>query len=98
MPPTVFNRARGWISDCDNTVVWVRKRSTIERTNGRTPGEVTSTGASPSRAASSKRSRIRLMNSERREGAIARLFSSPWPTIDSAKACSHLAESAISGR
>jgi hypothetical protein len=29
------------MSDCDKTVVWVRKRSTIERTNGRTPGEVT---------------------------------------------------------
>src|SRR5262249_55731238 len=38
------------------------------------------------------------MNSESRDGCIARLRSSPWPTIDSAKACSHFAESAISGR
>ena len=47
MLPTVLSRTRGWISDCDNTVVCDRNRSTIERTNGRMPGEVTSTGASP---------------------------------------------------
>ena len=53
--PTVFSRARGWISACDSTVVCERKRSTSERTNGRIAAEVTSTGASPSRAACSKR-------------------------------------------
>src|SRR6266567_4596069 len=98
IPPTVLSRARGWISDWDMTVVWVRKRSTIERANGRTLGEVTKTGASPSRAASSKRSRIRVMNSESFEGAIARFLFSPSPTIDSANACSHLADSAMIGR
>ena len=35
MLPTVFRRARGWISACDRTVVWARNRSTSERTNGR---------------------------------------------------------------
>ena len=55
MLPTVFSRARGWISDCDITGVCARKRSTMPRTNGRIWAEVTSTGASPSRAASSKR-------------------------------------------
>ena len=29
---------------------------------------------------------------------MARLFSSPWPTIDSAKACSQAGDSAMSGR
>ena len=98
MLPTVFSRTRGWISDCDSTLVWARKRSTMPRTNGRMPGEVTSTGASPSRAASSKRSRTSVMNSDSCDGCMARLRSSPWPTIDSAKVCSHLADSAISGR
>ena len=44
MLPTVFRRARGWISDCDSTVVWARNRSTMPRTNGRMPPDVTSTG------------------------------------------------------
>ena len=60
--------------------------------------EVTSTGASPSRAAASNRSRTKVMNSVSLEGCIVRVRASPWPTIDSAKACSHCADSAISGR
>src|SRR6201993_5287271 len=96
--PTVFSRARGWISACDSTVVWARKRSTSERTKGRIEAEVTNTGASPSRAARSKESRTAAMNSDSFDGCIARLRSSPVPTMDSAKACSHLADSAISGR
>src|ERR1700720_3100705 len=43
--PTVFNRALGWISACDNTMVCDLKRSTSERTNGRIAAEVTKTGA-----------------------------------------------------
>src|SRR6266849_4761049 len=62
--PTVFSRARGWISAWDKTMVWARKRSTSERTNGRIAADVTSTGASPSRAACSNRSRTTVMNSE----------------------------------
>jgi len=96
--PTVFSRARGWISACDKTMVWARKRSTSERTNGLIAAEVTSTGASPSRAACSNRSRTTVMNSESFDGCIARLRSSPWPISDSAKACSHFADSAIKGR
>ena len=49
--PTVFSRARGWISACDKTVVCDLKRSTSERTNGRMAAEVTScdySGLSPS--------------------------------------------------
>jgi len=38
--PTVFSRARGWISACDKTVVCDLKRSTSERTNGRMAAEV----------------------------------------------------------
>jgi hypothetical protein len=38
------------------------------------------------------------MNSDSFEGCIARLRSSPWPIMDSAKAYSHRADSAISGR
>ena len=60
--------------------------------------DVTSTGASPSRAACSKALRTAVMNSESFEGCIARLRSSPVPTIDSANACSQRADSAISGR
>jgi len=70
----------------------------MPRTNGRMPGEVTSTGASPSRAACSNFSLTKLMNSVSFDGCMARLRSSPWPTIDSAKACSHLAVSAMIGR
>ena len=96
--PTVFSRARGWISACDKTVVCEWNRSTSERTNGRIAAYVTSTGASPSRAACSKALRTAVMNSDSLEGCIARLRSSPVPTIDSAKACSQRADSAISGR
>src|ERR1700761_9241772 len=71
MLPTVFNLARGWISACDNTVVWARNRSTRERTKGRIAAEVTSTGASPSRAARSKASRTPVMNSDSFEGCMA---------------------------
>ena len=70
----------------------------MPRTNGLMPAEVTSTGASPSRAASSNFSRTSVMNSDNFDGCIASWRSSPWPTIDSAKACSHLADIAISGR
>ena len=70
----------------------------IPRTNGRMPADVTRTGASPSRAASSKRSRTSVMNSDSRDGCIARLRSSPCPMMESAKACSHFADSEISGR
>ena len=98
MLPTVFSRTRGWISDCDMTGVWARKRSTMLRTKGRMPVEVTSTGASPSRAAYSKRSRTMVMNSESFDGCMASCRSSPWPISDSAKDCSHAADSAISGR
>lgn len=42
---TVLSRARGLISDCASTLVGARKRSTLPRTNGRMPAEVTSTGA-----------------------------------------------------
>jgi len=73
----VFSRALGWISACDSTVVCALKRSTSERTNGRMAAEVTSTGASPSRAACSNRSRTMVINSESLEGCIARLRSSP---------------------
>jgi hypothetical protein len=31
MFPTALSRARGSISDCDSTLVWERKRSTIKR-------------------------------------------------------------------
>src|SRR5216684_9394238 len=68
--PTVFSRARGWISACDKTVVCDLKRSTSERTKGRIEAEVTNTGASPSRAACSKRSRTTVMNSDSFEGCI----------------------------
>src|SRR5437899_2499290 len=61
MLPTVLSRARAWISACDSTAVWARKRSTMLRTNGRAPAEVTSTGASPPRAASSNFSRTSVM-------------------------------------
>ena len=98
MLPTVFSRARGWISACDSTVVCERKRSTSECTNGLIAAEVTSTGASPSRAACSKLLRTAVMNSDSFEGCMARLRSSPVPTIDSANAFSHRADSAISGR
>ena len=53
IPATVLSRARGWISACDSTGVCERNRSTIPRTNGRADADVTSTGASPWRAASS---------------------------------------------
>ena len=43
-------------SDCDSTLVWERKRSTIELTKGRTAGDVTSAGDSPWRAVSPNRS------------------------------------------
>src|SRR6516165_4890493 len=92
MLPTVFRRARGWISAWERTGVWARNRSITPRTNGRMPAEATSTGASPSCAASSKRCRTRVMNSVSLEGCMARLRSSPWPTIDSANACSLCAE------
>ena len=42
--------------------------------------------------------RTAVMNSDSRDGCMARLRSSPVPTIDSAKFCSHLADIAISGR
>ena len=42
--------------------------------------------------------RTTVMNSDSFEGCIARLRSSPAPTSDSAKACSHFADSAISGK
>jgi hypothetical protein len=69
--PTVFSLARGRISLCDIAGVYARKRSTMPRTNGRMPAEVTSTGASPSRAAVSNFSRTRVMNSDGSECRIA---------------------------
>src|ERR1700737_3678714 len=77
MLPTVLSRARGWISACDKTVVCCLKRSTSERTNGRIAAEVTSTGASPSRAACSKRSRPAVMNWDGFGGCIPRLPPPP---------------------
>ena len=70
----------------------------MPRTKGRMLPEVTSTGASPSRAAASNFSRTSVMNSVSFDGCIASWRSSPWPTSDSAKACSQRADSAISGR
>ena len=67
----------------------------IERTKGRTKAEVTSTGISPWRAASSKRSRTWMTKSCSLEGCMARWRSSPWPTIDSAKAVSQLGDSVM---
>jgi len=57
MLPTVFSLARGWISPCEGTGVCARKRSMMPRKNGLMPLEVTSTVASPSRAAASNFSR-----------------------------------------
>src|SRR3546814_3460068 len=85
--PSVLMRALAWISFCDSTTVEGRKRSTIERTKGRTGGDVSSTGLSPSMAWRSKVCRTALMNSCRRVGAIESWRSSPSPTIASAKAC-----------
>ena len=70
----------------------------MPRTKGRMLAEVTSTGASPSRAAVSNFSRTSVMNSVSLDGCIASWRSSPVPTMDSAKACSHFADSAMSGR
>src|SRR3546814_6474201 len=66
-------RALAWISFCDSTTVEGRKRSTIERTKGRTGGEVSSTGRSPIMAWRSKVCRTAPMNSCRRDGAIEKI-------------------------
>jgi hypothetical protein len=57
---------------------------------------VSNTGASPFRAASSKRSRTMVTNSDNFEGCIASERLSPSPISDSAKFCSHFGLSEIS--
>ena len=49
------------------------KHSTMPRTNGLMPAEVTRTVASPSRAAISKRSRTKVMNSDSFDGCMAKV-------------------------
>src|SRR6185312_10783585 len=96
--PSVRNRTEAWISFWLITTVAGRKRSTMERTKGLICGEVRSTGTSFLPLASSKASRTCWMNCWSWEGAMASWRSSPWPMMDSAKACSQAGDSATSGR